>query len=208
VLKDLFDKEILKYTFLPLLLSLGFWGIMFFIFGGNILNFFAYLSTYLPKGDEISNFIKEYGWSVLIFLWYLGVISTIGLFSSFFIDKIVLRINRHYNCPVKKVNFKDTLKGVFISLKAFFIYLIIFMFTFWMLFIPVVNVVYQLFMWSVLNKAPLEFDSTYLFKIKPNKNFFLVFITSLIYFVPFLSLFGYTFQLIFMTHYNLKKGCK
>ncbi len=208
MLKDLFDKEILKYTFLPLLLSLGFWGIMFFIFGGNILNFFAYLSTYLPKGDEISNFIKEYGWSVLIFLWYLGVISTIGLFSSFFIDKIVLRINRHYNCPVKKVNFKDTLKGVFISLKAFFIYLIIFMFTFWMLFIPVVNVVYQLFMWSVLNKAPLEFDSTYLFKIKPNKNFFLVFITSLIYFVPFLSLFGYTFQLIFMTHYNLKKGCK
>jgi hypothetical protein len=82
------------------------------------------------------------------------------------------------------------------------------MFTFWMLFIPVVNVVYQLFMWSVLNKAPLEFDSTYLFKIKPKKNFFLVFITSLIYFVPFLSLFGYTFQLIFMTHYNLKKGCK
>jgi uncharacterized protein involved in cysteine biosynthesis len=202
----LFDIEILKYTFLPLILSLVFWGIIFFAFGDDLIEFIASFSSHLPFGEQISIFIHSTGWIALSVVYYILSISTLGVFSSFFVDKIVSRINKkHYNCPVREVSFKDTLEGVKVSIKAFLVYIILFIFTFWLLFVPVVNVFYHLFMLTILNKAPLEFDSTYMFDIKEKKNIlWVVFLTSIIYLVPVLSWFGYTLQLIFITHYVLR----
>jgi uncharacterized protein involved in cysteine biosynthesis len=221
VFSDFFDKKILKYTFLPFLLSLIFWGVVFFFFKDFI---YDVLNVYLAKipyfGDKVSEVLSAIGSGIVIFLlYYISVISTLGIFSSFFIDKIVERINeKHYNLPKRNVTFKDTVKGVLIALKSFFIYFVIFIFTFFLLFIPIVNIFYQMFMWSVLNKKPLVFDSSYLFtqpeEIEEKYNikiWTLVFFSSLIYFIPFVSLFGYTFQLILMTHFvlnNLLKGSR
>jgi hypothetical protein len=164
----------------------------------------------------ISGFVNSAGWIFLILLYYLLTISTLGVFSSLFIDKIVLRINeKHFNCTPKKTTFKDTLYGLWVSVKAFLIYIVLSIFTFWMLFIPVVNIFYQMFMWSVLNKKPLIFDSSYLFfnpkEIEEKlgiKAWLVVFFTSVVYFVPIVSWFGYTIQLIFMSHMVLKKCSK
>lgn len=215
ILMDLFDKKILKYTLGPLFLSLIFWGVIFFFFGDNLLNLAASYSQHFPYGETIAKIVNSAGWIVLILLYYLLSISTLGVFSSFFIDKIVLRINeKHYHLEVRKTDFKDMLKGLYTSFKSFLIYILIFVFTFWVLFIPIVNIFYQLFMWGVLTKKPLVFDSSYLFfnpnEIEQNlgiKGWIVVLLTSLIYFIPFISWFGYTIQLIFMTHLVLKK-CK
>ncbi|NPA11600.1 MAG: thiamine monophosphate kinase [Epsilonproteobacteria bacterium] len=208
ILNDLFDREILKYTFMPLGLSLLFWAVVFWLWGDDVINFVASLAQNLPYSDKIVSLIQSSSFLVLGGLYYLLSISTLGLFSSFFVDKIVLRINqKHYNCPVKEAGFKDTLRGVVVSLKALFLYFVIFIFTFWMLFIPVVNVVYQMFMWSILNKAPLEFDAGYLFDVEKKGIWWIVFLTSAVYFIPLLSYFGYSFQLIFVTHYILR-SCK
>ncbi len=216
VFKDLFDKEILKYTFLPFLLSLIFWGVVFFFFKDEVYEFILSYIAHLPFSSSIENFLSGVGsFLILAIFYYLAVVSTLGIFSSFFVEKIVLRINeKHYTCPVREVSFKDTLKGVLISLKSFLIYLVLFVFTFWMLFIPFVNVAYQMFLWALLNKKPLVFDSSYLFmdpeEVEKKANFkiwVLAFFSSVIYFVPFLGLFGYTFQLIIITHFVLKM-CK
>jgi uncharacterized protein involved in cysteine biosynthesis len=218
-LRDFFDKEILKYTFLPFLISVVFWGVVFFVFSDDIYSFLLSYIQHLPFSSSIENFLSGLGsFLVIAIFYYLAVISTLGVFSSFFIDKIVLRINeKHYGCEVKNESFKESLKGVLISLKSFFIYLILFVFTFWLLFIPVVNIFYQMFMWSVLNKKPLVFDSSYLFldykEVEKRLNFkiwILVFLSSFIYFIPILGLFGYTFQLIIITHLvlNYCKGLK
>ncbi len=212
LLQDLFDKEILKYTLLPLGISLVFWGILFFLFGDDLLDFLASYSENLPFGSKISDIINSAGWLILVLFYYLLSISTLGVFSSFFIDKIVLRINeKHFHYQVRKISFKDTLYGIWVSIKSFLIYILLSIFTFWMLFIPVVNIFYQLFMWSILNKKPLVFDSSYLF-FDPKeverklgiKAWIVVFLTSVVYFVPVVSWFGYTIQLIFMTHLVLK----
>ncbi|WP_457564304.1 EI24 domain-containing protein [Caminibacter sp.] len=219
ILEDLLDSKILKYTFLPFLLSIIFWGVVFFIFSDDIYQFLLSYIQHLPFSSSIENFLSGVGSFIVIALfYYLAVISTLGVFSSFFIDHIVLRINeKHYNCPAKTPTFKDTLKGVFVSIKAFLIYLVLFVLTFWLLFIPVVNIFYQMFLWSVLNKKPLVFDSSYLFMApddvekKANiKIWIAVFLSSFIYFIPFIGLFGYTFQLIIITHLILKlcKGSK
>jgi uncharacterized protein involved in cysteine biosynthesis len=216
ILKDVFDREILKYTFLPFLISIIFWAVVFFIFKDTINSFIFSFISHLPFSQNLENFISDIGSFVVIgILYYFSVISTLGVFSSFFIDKIVLRINeKHYNCPVRNTNFQDILKGVLLSLKSFLIYFVIFIFTFFLLFIPIVNIIYEMFLLTILNKKPLIFDGSYLFlepeRIEKEDKFkinLLVFLSSVIYFIPFISLFGYTFQLILMTHFVLKK-CK
>ncbi len=216
VLEDLLDSKILKYTFLPFLMSVIFWSVVFALFFHSIYSFLTGYVSHLPFGNGISDILSALGSAIVaVVLYYFAVISTLGVFASFFIDKITLRINeKHYGCEVKEAALKENAKGVLISVFSFLIYLILFLLTFWMLFIPVVNIFYQLFMWSILNKKPLVFDSSYLFldykKFEKENNlkiWTIVFVTSLIYFIPFVSLFGYTFQLIILTHSALKK-CK
>lgn len=216
IIKDFFDKKILKYTILPFLIDLIFWFFIFLFFSHNIISFLEGIVTNLPFGVKIEEIIANIGgWILIIVLYYVAVISTLGVFSSFFIDKIVERINElHYSCKKRDVSFKDTIKGIFIAFKSFFIYLIIFIFTFYLLFIPIVNIFYQTIMMSILNKKPLVFDSSYMFfepkEIEKKYNFEIwwrVFLTSFIYLIPFVSLFGYTFQLIVITNFVLNK-CK
>jgi len=216
IIKDMFDKKILKYTILPFIIDLFFWLVIFLFFSNNIIEFLKTIALHLPFGEKIENIIANIGGIILIIvLYYLAVLSTLGIFSSFYIDKIVLRINElHYNCEIKNTNLKESLLGVLVSLKSFIIYLIIFIFTFYLIFIPIVNIIYQMFMMSILNKKPLAFDSSYLFfnpkEIEKKYNFDIwwrVFLSSFIYLIPFLSLFGYTFQLVIIANYLLNK-CK
>jgi len=216
IIKDIFDKKILKYTILPFMVDLIFWLIIFIFFSNNIIEFLESIISFLPFGEKIENILANIGGIILIIvIYYVVVIATLGIFTSFYIDKIVLRINElHYNCNVRKISFKDTLHGIFISIKSFIIYLIVFIFTFYLLFIPIINIFYHMFMMSILNKKPLTFDSSYLFfdskEIEKKYNFAIwvrVFLSSFIYLIPIISLFGYTFQLIIMTNFILKQ-CK
>ena len=214
-LKVFFDKKILKYTILPFLIDLVFWFVVFLFFSNNIISFFSSIISHLPFGSKIEEIISNIGgWILILIFYYIAVISTLGVFSSFFIDKIVLRINEYFNCSLRDVGFKENIKGILVSLKSFFIYLVVFIFTFYLIFIPVVNIFYQMFIMSLLNKKPLIFDSSYLFfdpkEVEKKYNlkiWILVFLSSVIYLVPFVSLFGYTFQLIIISSFLLK-NCK
>ena len=214
-IKLLFDKKILKYTILPFLIDLIFWFFIFLFFHNSIISFLEGVVSNLPFGSKIENILANVGgWILIIVLYYVAVISTLGIFSSFFIDKIVLRINEFFNCPLRNAGFKENIKGILVSIKSFLIYLIIFIFTFYLLFVPIINIFYQMFMMSLLNKKPLVFDSSYLFfdpkEVERKHNlriWLLVFLTSFIYLIPFISLFGYTFQLVIISNFILSK-CK
>ena len=76
-------------------------------------------------------------------------------------DKITKRINeKYYNLPVKEASL---IEGIWVSLKGVLNFLIFFILTFYLLFIPVVNIFYQVFLWSLAIKKPLVFDSSALF---------------------------------------------
>lgn len=210
---DLFDSKIIKYSFAPLFLSVIFWGVVFYFFSGNIVSIVHTYISYLPFGESINNILAGVGSTiVLMFLYYELVILSIGVFSSFFVDKITSRINeKYYNLPQKETSI---IEGVLVSLKGMLNFIIFFILTFYLLFIPVVNIFYQAFLWSLAIKKPLVFDSSAMFcdyKEFERKNnlkiWSLIFFTSFIYFVPILSFFGYTLQLIIMTHFVLNK-CK
>jgi len=212
-LTDLFDSKIIKYSFAPLFISIVFWGVLFYAFSGNIVDFIHAYISYLPFGESINNILTGIGSTiVLMFLYYELVILSIGVFSSFFVDKITLRINeKYYNLPIQQTSL---IEGVLVSLKGMINFIIFFALTFYLLFVPVVNIFYQVFLWSLAIKKPLVFDSAALFcdykKFERKNNlkiWTLIFLTSFIYFIPILSFFGYTLQLIIMTHFVLNK-CK
>ena len=103
---DLFDSKIIKYSSAPLFLSILFWGIVFYFFSDNIVNLVNSYISYLPFGESINNILSSVGSTiVLMFLYYEAVILSIGVFSSFFVDKITKRINeKYYNLPVKETS--------------------------------------------------------------------------------------------------------
>jgi hypothetical protein len=210
---DLFDSRIIKYSFAPLLISIVFWGVLFYIFSDNIISFIHSYIALLPFGESINNILTSAGSTiVLMFLYYELVILSIGIFSSFFVDKITGVINeKYYKLPERKTSL---IEGIWVSLKGVFNFLIFFVLTFYLLFVPVVNIFYQVFLWSLAIKKPLVFDSTAFFcdyKEFERKNnlkiWMIIYFTSFIYFIPILSFFGYTFQLIILTHYSLSR-CK
>jgi len=213
IIKDLFNTKILKYIVAPFFISLIFWGVVFYFFSDNIVNLVMFYVSFLPFTESINKIIANIGsFIILVFLYYQLVIISLGFFSSFFVEKIVKYINnKYYHLPEKKINL---IEGVVVSLKGIVQFLLIFAFTFYLLFIPIINIFYQLFLWSIANKKALVFDSASLFcdykEIEKRYNiniWILVFITSIIYFIPIISLFGYAFQLIIVTHFILKK-CK
>ncbi|ACM93159.1 hypothetical protein NAMH_1118 [Nautilia profundicola AmH] len=208
---DLFDSKIIKYSFAPLFISVVFWGIVFYFFSGNIVELIHAYVSYLPFGENINNILTSVGSTiVLMFLYYELVILSIGVFSSFFVDKITARINeKYYGLPVKETSL---IEGILVSLKGILNFVIFFILTFYLLFVPVVNIFYQVFLWSLAIKKPLVFDSSAMFcdykefeKKNNLKIWILIFFTSFIYFIPILSFFGYTLQLIIMTHFVLSK---
>ena len=213
ILKDLFDSKIIKYALMPFFISMLVWGVVFFIFSDDILNVVSSYLSALPFGSSVNEWISNIGGVLLlVFLYYQLVIISTSLFSAFFVEKIVLHINsKYYNKSVRESSLKE---GIIVSLKAIVAYILLFIFTFYLLFVPVVNIFYQLFLWSVATKKPLVFDSASLFcdyksfEKKHNiKIWLIVFFTSLIYFIPVISMFGYSFSLIVMTHFVLK-NCK
>jgi len=213
ILNDLFDREILKYSLLPLFISVVFWGVVFYVFSGDIEHLILSYLSHVPFGESIKSLLAKIGTGlVLVVLYYEAVIVSISLISSFFVDKVVLRINeKYYNLPTKEVPLID---GIVVSLKGVFYFLLVLIFTFYFFFIPVVNLFYQAFLFAISSKKPLIFDTVSHFcdykKFEKKHNlplWVIVYLTSFVYFIPIVSLFGYTLQLIVVSHYSLKK-CK
>jgi len=214
VITDLFDLKIIKYSLFPLLISIVFWGIVFYFFSTDIVGFIHYYVSYLPFANTVNNILTNIGSTiVLIFLYYEMVILSMGIFIAFFVDKITGRINeKYYHLGIRKISLSE---GILVSVKGFIYFLLFFILTFYLFFIPVINIFYQVFLWSLAIKKSLVFDSTALFcdyktfeKKQNLKIWTLVFITSFVYFLPVISLFGYVFQLIIMTHFVLSQCLK
>jgi len=194
-------------------LDMLFWAVVFYFFSDNVFDLLKGYISLLPFGENINGILFSLGSGIIgAIVYYELVILSMGVFSAFFIDKITEIINaKHYRLEVKGASL---LKGVWISIKALFIFLLILLVTFYMFFIPVLNIFYQVFLFSVAVKKPLVFDSSALFcdfeelEKKYNlKIWTLVFVSSFVYFIPVISFFGYLIQLIMMTHFLLS-GCK
>ncbi len=211
-LKDFLDKRILFLSVVPLFISALVIGLLFFIFSNKIHQFFIWVTAYIPFVNSTS--IAEFTQSIVsIGVFYELMVMMSVLFAGIVADKIADRINKkHYQ--IKKQGFGTFTGSIVTAIKANLLFVLLLILLIPTLFIPGVNIVVHILLWSVLIKSPLFYDSLAFYAsreqfdhIKKDNKVRIILLSlfsASLFFIPVLGVFLYIFQLILFIHFNLK----
>ena len=161
-LRDFLDPRILLISLLPISLAAVFWGLVFYVFQEQInTGLERFLMRYLPA------FIADWAAAISgviggIFIYYELLLITAVMIVGLIADIVVGRINtRQYQ--LEKRGFGSLSGSLLISLRSNAFFIILFVITLPLLFVPVLNILVHLFLWVVLIKSPLFYDSIAMF---------------------------------------------
>lgn len=211
-LKDFFDKKVLLLSVVPVLIAAVFWGLIFFIFSDAIHAFFVWIVSHIPfvSGDFLANITQGF-FGVIVF-YELMIISSV-LFVGIVADGIVDRINAKYY-HLEKRGFGTFLGSMAKAVKSNILFMVLFIILIPTMFIPFLNVFIHLFLWSIMIKEPMFYDSLAFYatkeefeQIKKNNKFkiwLISFGSSALFLLPVIGVFLYVLQLIIFTHFNLQ----
>ena len=205
---DIFSAIVLLFVLKVTLISLAItvallWGVK------DSLNAFivSYLS-WIPW-----EWLQTTGASVAsIALSYMVFIVMISTVTSFMVEPLLVKLAKKHYPEIKVVGTANISTSILLSLKAAMIFFIIFMFTFPIMFIPLVGAVYMLWLWSILLKAPTMYDVSSLFisekkelKQKTKKTTILSMIAAGFNYIPVFNIFAAVFAQILFLHHILGK---
>ncbi len=195
------------------------------------VTFIAAIITYVIIawliGDSINSFIVSYlswiPWEWLqttgakvasIAISYMIFIIMISIVTSFMIEPLLIQLAKKHYPQAKVVGTPNITTSILISLKSAVMMFLIFIFTFPIMFIPLIGAVYMLWLWSILLKNPTIYDVSSLFisdkkdpkkakQIKEitKKSTVLAMIAAAFNYIPVLSIFAAVFaQILFLHH--------
>ena len=207
-LQDIFSKEVILFV-----LKIGFGSIM--ITGIFIYLFWNALSSF------ITSYLSWIPWEWLqttgagaatIALAYMLIIIMISILTSLYAEPLLIKLAKKHYPNANVVGSPNISTSVYLSIKSGLIFLLIFMFTFPIIFIPIVGQVYMLWLWSIIIKEPTAYDVSSLFiadkkmvKEKTKKSRVIAMIASLFNYVPVLNIFAPVFAQILFLHNILGK---
>ncbi len=213
-MRDLLDSQILKLSLVPIILSAVLLGLLFFIFSSNISSLFLYLASFVPfigDSDWFRDSIEAIG---VVFIYYhlLIIISLmlVGLIS----DKIVDIVNtKHYR--LEKIGFGTTKESIYISMRQNILFLLLLLILLPTLFVPILNIVVMVYLWSIAIKKPMSYDSISTIATKDEyqtlisrdrvKTATLSLLTASLFLIPVLGILVYILQLLTFSHYNMSR---
>jgi hypothetical protein len=215
-LKDLLDHRILLISLSSLIIAGAILGGVFYLFHTQVNDIFAHIASYIPfVSKDAVKLATESILGLFIFtqLWVVVALTVVSVFA----DSIVDRVNsKYYHLP--KNGFGSIGGSIKTSLLANLKYIILFILLSPLLFIPVVNILVQIFLWSIMIKDPIYYDAAAFYlgknefrdiKVKYSFEFRVItLLASLLLFIPFIGVFGYVLQLIIFTHFALSKLSK
>jgi len=193
------------------------------------VTFIAAIITYIIIvwliSDSINNFITSYlswiPWEWLqstgakvasMAISYMIFIIMISVVTSFMIEPLLIQLAKTHYSEAKVVGTPNISTSILISLKSAMMMFFIFMFTFPIMFIPLVGAVYMLWLWSILLKNPTIYDVSSLFiadkkaiKERTKKTTTLAMIAAAFNYIPVLSIFAAVFAQILFLHHILGK---
>lgn len=139
-------------------------------------------------------------------------IIIVALLTSLYSEKLLIALAKKHYPEVAVVGSADITTSILLTLKASAIFLLLFMVTLPLLFIPIFGQVVILYLWSVLLKEPTIYDVGALFiddkkvlKEKRKKTRILAMIAALFNYVPLVNIFAPVFAQILFLHHILKK---
>ncbi|SFV63351.1 Probable transmembrane protein [hydrothermal vent metagenome] len=202
--KDIFSGNVLLFTLKVTLISAVITAVVVWLFGGILSSFIKNYLSWIPW-----EWLQTTGASVAtIAVAYMLFIITIAIVTSLMVEPLLIKLAaKHY--PDKPVVGSPSItKSLLLSLKAGVIFLLIFLFTFPVMFIPLVGAVWMLWLWSILIKEPTLYDVGSLFitdktimKQKKKKTTILAMIAAAFNYIPVINIFAAVFgQILFLHH--------
>lgn len=199
-LGDLFSPAtfgfILKSTVAALLTT----ALLMWLFNGLLKGLIASYLHLLPWA-----WLQDVGLAVaLVMFAYMLFIALLSLFTSLFIEKHIVALARKHYPEVLPAQQIDTFGALMVNLKATALFLLLFLVTFPLAFVPFLGAVWLLYLWSIPLKAPSYYDIVSLFpkaKESDTKGLtLLAMIAALFNYIPLLNLFTPLFAEILFLH--------
>ena len=207
-LQDMLSKDVIlfviKIGFISLVLTLLFaWNMW-----GLVTEMIASYLSWIPW-----EWLQTSGASVGTFLLtYMLFIIMVSLLTSLQSEKLLISLAKKRYPDVPVAGSANMATSLLLTLKASIVFLLLFILTLPLLFIPIFGQVWVLYLWSVLLKEPTIYDVAALFikekkirKEKKKKTSLLAMIAALFNYIPLINIFAPVFAQILFLHHILGK---
>ena len=207
-LQDIFSPEVLKFVLKIGFGSLIITGIFIYLFWSTLSSFITSYLSWIPW-----EWLQTTGaGAATIALAYMLIIIMISILTSLYAEPLLIKLAKKHYPKSEIVGSPNMSTSVYLSIKSGLIFLLIFMFTFPIIFIPIAGQIYMLWLWSIIIKEPTAYDVSSLFiadkkivKEKTKKSRVIAMIASLFNYVPVLNIFAPVFAQILFLHNILGK---
>ena len=149
---------------------------------------------------------------VALIVGYMLVIITISAFTSLFSEPLLIKLAKKHYPLTEVVGTPAISTSLWLTIKTSVLFLLLFLFSFPLLFIPVLGQIWMLWLWSILVKEPTAYDVGSLFitdktilKQKSKQSGVIAMLASLFNYIPLLNIFAPVFAQIMFLHQILGK---
>jgi uncharacterized protein involved in cysteine biosynthesis len=175
---------------------------------GALTNIISSYLSWIPW-----EWLQTSGASVATFsVAYMLFIIIVALLTSLYSEKLLIALAKKRYPNISVVGSADITTSILLTLKASIVFLLLFIITLPLLFIPLFGQVVILYLWSILLKEPTIYDVGALFindkkvlKEKRKKTRVLAMIAALFNYIPLINIFAPVFAQILFLHHILKE---
>jgi len=201
--KDILSSTVLLFVLKVTLIAAAITYSIIWFMGGGINSFLASYLSWIPwewlqtTGVTIASMAVSY----MIFIIMISIVT------SFMIEPLLIVLAKKHYPKTNVIGTPNISTSIFLSLKSAMSMFVIFLFTFPIMFIPLVGAVYLLWLWSILLKKPTIYDVSSLFiedkkelKARTKKSTMLAMIAAGFNYIPVLNIFAAVFAQILFLH--------
>lgn len=207
-LQDMLSKEVILFVIKIGFISFAVTLFLAWSMWGALSSFISSYLSWIPW-----EWLQTSGASVATFaVAYMLFIIIVALLTSLYSEKLLIALAQKHYPAVPVVGSADIMTSILLTLKASIVFLLLFIITLPLLFIPILGQVVILYLWSVLLKEPTIYDVGALFisdkttlKEKRKKTRLLAMIAALFNYIPLLNVFAPVFAQILFLHHILKE---
>jgi hypothetical protein len=202
--KDILSSTVLLFVMkVTLIAAIVTYAVIVWLIGDSINSFIISYLSWIPWEWLQSTGAKVASMAIS----YMIFIIMISLVTSFMIEPLLIELAKKHYPEAKVIGTPNITTSILISLKSALMMFVIFIFTFPVMFIPLVGAVYMLWLWSLLLKKPTIYDVSSLFiedkkeiKNRTKKSTMLAMIAAGFNYIPVLNIFSAVFAQILFLH--------
>lgn len=202
-LQDILSRDVLAFVFKIGILSFALSAILVWLFWGTLTAAVGSYLSWIPW-----EWLQTTGAGIVnLLLVYILFIIIVSLLTSLQSEKLLKRLIAKHYPEVTAEGTPSMTTSVLLTLKATGLFLILFLLTLPILFIPILGQIVMLYLWSILINKPTRYDVTALLSLDKQgtkkKSTILAMIASTFNYIPLLNLFTPVFAQILFLHFVL-----